>query len=141
AHAITDKGHLTPYLSALREQLLAQGLTVAKETLVVHNGRVRTGYRIGELLFGKANSSKRGAVIHVIGERPGTGHHNLSAYIIAPTAKAWKSSAEAYARGEMKGQVDHDTARLVSGISDTAFLPRKAAEQTAVYLKELRERP
>lgn len=139
ARAIMDEGHLAPYLTALRRQLAAQGVTVARENLVVKNGRVRTGYRIGELLFGEdSSSSNPRTVVHVIGERPGTGHHNFSSYIATATARGWRRSAAAYRRGEMEGQIDHDDTLLVSGISDTAMTPDTAARQTATYLGEQR---
>ena len=51
-YALTDAGHLAPYLDELRRGLLAGGFRPAPEHLVVTSGRVRAGYRIGEMLFG-----------------------------------------------------------------------------------------
>ena len=70
---------------------------------MVTNGRVRAGYRIGEMLFG-GRARRRAApagVVHVIGERPGNGHHTFSAYITAAPARVWARA----------GVVDHNTRR------------------------------
>jgi ethanolamine ammonia-lyase large subunit len=128
ARAITDAGHLAPYLETLREALHAAGLTVGQQHLVVTNGRVRAGYAIGHLLFAQAARSTPKAIVHIIGERPGTGHHNYSVYLAAPKPHVWAAK-----------QVDHDIVRVVSGISDTAMQPVAAAEMTAHLLKTLWE--
>ena len=63
----------------------------------------------------------------MIGERPGSGHHNFSAYITAPPIDLWAK----------EGVVDHDITRVVSGISDTALAPGLAAADTVQLLGEL----
>ena len=81
-YALTDDGHLSPYLAALRSFLETAGYTVAPEHIVVRNGRVRAGYRIGEMIFGTLGErDHRRTILHVIGERPGSGHHAFSVYI------------------------------------------------------------
>ena len=128
ARALMDEGHLLPFLRALRAELQRRGLRAARENLVVLGGRVRVGYRIGELLFadhGDRESHK--AVIHVIGERPGNGHRTFSAYIAAPRVAVWGR----------EGSVDHNLAKLVSGISDTSLLPEAAAVETVKLLLEI----
>ncbi len=130
ARALMDEGHLTPFLSALKSELKSRQLRVAQEQLLITNGRVRAGYQAGEVLFGKAkgeNSVK--GIIHIIGERPGSGHHNFSAYLTAAPVKTWAA----------KGMVDHNISRVVSGISDTALMPSLAAKQTAEIFMELFE--
>jgi ethanolamine ammonia-lyase large subunit len=87
--ALMDDGHLAPFLTTVRKELKNAGFKVAKENLVVTNGRVRAGYAIGDVLFGKADRNTPKAILHVIGERPGSGHHMFSCYISAPKAKAW----------------------------------------------------
>ncbi len=124
AKAIMDEGHLAPYLETLREELHAAGLTVGQQHLVMINGRVRAGYAIGDILFAQAPPSTPRAIVHVIGERPGTGHHNYSVYLAVPRAEVWAAK-----------QVDHDIVRVLSGISDTAMQPVAAAETTAQLLK------
>lgn len=130
ARALMDEGHLTPFLSALKAELKSRQLKVAEEPLLITNGRVRAGYQSGELLFGrtKAENSVKG-IIHIIGERPGSGHHNFSAYLTAAPVKTWAA----------KGTVDHNISRVVSGISDTALTPALAARQTADIFMELFE--
>lgn len=127
AHAIMDKGHLTPYLSALNKNLQKKNLKPASEILVIKGGRVRVGYRIGEILFGDLPDAKEHrAIIHIIGERPGTMHHTFSAYLTAPGAGVWK-----------KGGIDHDITRVVSGIADTALKPEIAARETVKIIDQL----
>ncbi|ETW98469.1 MAG: ethanolamine ammonia lyase large subunit [Candidatus Entotheonella gemina] len=124
AKAIMDEGHLAPYVETLREELHAAGLTAGQQHLVMTHGRVRAGYAIGDILFAQAPPSTPKAIIHVIGERPGTGHHNFSVYLAAPKAHVWAAK-----------QVDHDIVRVLSGISDTAMPPAAAAEMTVHLLK------
>lgn len=140
AFAIMDEGHLAPYLVALREQLKRKNYTVAPELLVVHGGRVRAGYRIGESLFGESASppaplpragegsnTARHGIIHIIGERPGSMHHTFSAYITALPASAWS----------VPGRTDHNHTRVVSGIADTALHPTAAAEASVKIIEEM----
>ncbi|MRR14953.1 MAG: ethanolamine ammonia-lyase subunit EutB [Deltaproteobacteria bacterium] len=127
AYAIMDKGHLAPYLSALTKNLHRKNLTVMPEILVIQGGRVRAGYRIGEILFGDApDSPQHKAIIHIIGERPGTMHHTFSAYITAPSAGIWTRAG-----------IDHNITRVVSGIADTALPPPLAAQETVRIIADL----
>lgn len=124
--AIMDKDHLSPYLEILKKELEGAGYTVGEKNIVVKSGRVRAGYAIGSVLFEKSDPNRPKAVLHVIGERPGSGHHNYSVYIAAPKAKIWTE----------KG-VDHDIVRVVSGISDTAYKPADAAKETVAIVREM----
>jgi hypothetical protein len=64
ANAITDPGHVDAYLPALRQALQQAGLKVAPETIVCTSGRVRAGYRAGEVLFGaRGNKSEKCALL------------------------------------------------------------------------------
>jgi len=125
AYALTDAGHLPPYLDELRRRLAAAGFRVAPEHLVVTNGRVRAGYRIGEALFAGLAPAAPAAVVHVIGERPGNGHHTFSSYVTRVPARVWARP----------GVVDHNHTRLISNIADTALDPVLAAQQTVALLK------
>ena len=119
-----DPGHLAPFLKQLRAELLQQDYLPAPEHLVITSGRVRAGYRIGEVLFGDLPGSR--TILHVIGERPGTGHHTFSIYITSATGKTW---------GE-PNKVDHNITKVVSGVATTAVLPRDAAIDTVRLLKQ-----
>ena len=100
ALALTDDGHLAPYLDGAAPRLCSPaGLRPAPEHVVVTNGRVRAGYRIGEMLFGGARAGgRRRRSVHVIGERPGNGHHTFSAYVTRLPARMWATP----------GVVDHN---------------------------------
>jgi len=125
AYALTDAGHLAPYLDELRRGLLAGGFRPAPEHLVVTSGRVRAGYRIGEVLFGGLEPEAPAALVHVIGERPGNGHHTFSSYVTKLPARVWGRP----------GIVDHNHTRVISNIADTALDPVLAARQTVALLK------
>jgi ethanolamine ammonia-lyase large subunit len=128
AYSITDKGNLAPYLEALRKELAKVGLPAAPELLIVGNGRVRAGYRIGEALYGgAADRSLHRGIVHVIGERPGSMHHTFSAYITAPQIEVWSKT----------GQADHNITRVVSGIAATALDPKTAAAASAKIVRGL----
>lgn len=126
--ALMDEGHLDPYLNTLRTELANAGFSVNRGHLVITYGRVRAGYACGEHLFGRNfESDQKFGIIHVIGERPGSGHHSFSAYLTAAKSDKWG----------IPGSVDHDITRVVSGISDTSLLPEQAAQETVAILKEL----
>jgi len=124
-YSLTDEGHLAPYLTALRARLEAAGHKVAPEHIVVRNGRVRAGYRIGEMLFGNLQETDHGhAILHLIGERPGSGHHAFSVYMTRSPVGTWARA----------GVTDHNITKVVSGIADTALDPVTAAADTVRVL-------
>jgi ethanolamine ammonia-lyase large subunit len=125
ALSLTDEGHIEPYLDTVREKLKAGGFKLAPQVIVVRNGRVRAGYRIGEALFGKI-AERRSArhLVHLIGERPGSGHHAYSVYLTSIPVQAWAET----------GRVDHNLTRVISGIADTSYHPTLAADETVRLL-------
>jgi len=125
ARAIMDEGHLQPFLNGIRHELTQKGYTISNKNIVITFGRVRTGYQCGEVLFGGAGGKK--GIIHIIGERPGSGHHNFSAYLTVAPASAWA----------LKGTIDHNISRVVSGISDTALQPEQAAKETSAIMDRM----
>jgi ethanolamine ammonia-lyase large subunit len=125
ALALTDTGHLAPYLDALHRRLAGAGFRVAPQHVLVTNGRVRAGYRIGEALFGGLPSAALAATVHVIGERPGNGHHTFSSYVTRVAARVWART----------GVVDHNHTKVISNIADTALDPVLAAQQTVTLLR------
>ena len=124
--SITDEGHLFPYISELKKQL-ANKLTISKNNIFIEHGRVRAGYRCGEHLFGDSLSTNEKCILHIIGERPGTMHHNYSVYITVAKGSDWF----------VEGEIDHDVTRVISGISDTALHPKDAAQETIRILSDL----
>ncbi|APG28415.1 ethanolamine ammonia-lyase [Syntrophotalea acetylenivorans] len=125
--AIMDEGHLMPFIQELRAELQKAGMTSSKEYVVVTNGRVRAGYKCGEVLYNKSAEKAPKAIIHIIGERPGSGHHAFSAYITRVAPATWQKA----------GAVDHDVTKVISGISDTGLPPAKAAQETVKLLKAM----
>ena len=128
ALSITDHNQLDPFLLALRQALDAESFRTAPETLVVTSGRVRAGYRIGEALFADLPGPR--GIVHVIGERPGSGHRTFSAYLTMPAGSVWATP----------NKVDHNLTRVVAGIANTAYAPRDAAAEVARLLVTLRDR-
>lgn len=126
ANAIMDEGHLLPYLNELEKQCKKAGMTLSDKNIVVTGGRVRAAYKAGEILFAKAGRTPK-AIVHIIGERPGSGHHAFSAYLVKVKPNVWAKA----------GSVDHDQVKLLSGISDTGLLPDEAARQTVKLLKTM----
>jgi ethanolamine ammonia-lyase large subunit len=125
AIALTEDDQLTQLLGGLKTELTQADYQLAPETLVVTAGRVRAGYRIGEVLFG--GRQKPGILLHIIGERPGTGHHTLSIYMTVASGKTWGR----------QGAVDHNITRVVSGIASTALKPTLAAGDAVRILKTM----
>ena len=130
--SIIDEGHLLPYVQELNSLLIANyslsnEYSVSKDPLFIQHGRVRAGYRCGELLFGDSASKQKRCILHIIGERPGTMHHNYSVYISIASAADWN----------VEGKIDHDITRVISGISDTALHPKDAAKETLRILSDL----
>ncbi len=132
ALALTDEGHLSPYLESVRAEFTDAGFKTAPEHILVRGGRVRIGYRIGEILFGALpNDNSHRVMLHVIGERPGSGHHAFSVYIAAPRVATWAKA----------GATDHNVARVVSGIADTGRHPADAASDTFRIVQRLVQTP
>lgn len=109
ALALMDPGHLLPLIDNLRSGCQQHGWQVADEVLVITSGRVRAGYQIGQRLFGGLTGER--TLLHIIGERPGSGHHTMSVYITRAPGAKWATG------------VDHDITRVVSGIATTALQP------------------
>jgi ethanolamine ammonia-lyase large subunit len=72
ANAVNEQ--LRGVLPAMRHALTGHGHQVGERDVVVRNGRVRVGYEIG----GHTGAE---VIVHLIGERPGTGLNTLSAYV------------------------------------------------------------
>ncbi|MFS8065281.1 MAG: ethanolamine ammonia-lyase light chain EutC, partial [Byssovorax sp.] len=72
-----------------------------------------------------ADKAARKAMLHIIGERPGSEHHSFSVYLSAPTVEVWSQA----------GALDHNVSKVVANIADTALAPEIAADQTVTILQ------
>ena len=112
--------HLLP---ALKNHLKVVGISFGRD-IYVHNGRVRVGYHIGGILGIQV-------VIHLIGERPGTGTNNLSAYI------TYGHTPEGGSRWE---NIEHaQTTALCSINRRIGVKPAEAAHRIAKLVKLMME--
>ena len=109
----------------LRNELAKDGKKLAPEVLVIRSGRVRAGYRIGERMF--RSREGRMQILHIVGERPGSGHRTLSIYITSALGEDWS----------VESRVDHNITRVVSGIAHTALEPSLGAQAAARILRTL----
>ena len=129
ALSVTDGDQLIRLLNRLRRELSGAGFRPSEVNLVVDAGRVRAGYRIGETLFGGRKGEC--SLLHIIGERPGSGHHTLSIYMTMAHGKTWG----------IPNTVDHNITKVVSGIAATALVPEFGAVEAVRILKKMRQQP
>jgi ethanolamine ammonia-lyase small subunit len=114
ADAINEQ--LRALLPPVRRMLSAQGRLVSDVDVIVQNGRVRAGYEIGGL-------ASADVLVHVIGERPGTGINTLSAYLTYghDAAGQWRWSRD----------LDHSATTAICGIHPNGKPPEQAATEIA----------
>jgi ethanolamine ammonia-lyase small subunit len=124
ANAVNDQ--LRAVLVPLRRLFAEAGVVVGGTDVIVHNGRVRVGYEIGGLVDAEV-------VVHLVGERPGTGLNTLSAYLTygrdASGATRWQRS------------LDHSATTAICGIHPRGKPPEHAAKEiarTVVRMLEVR---
>ena len=103
-------------LPMLRRFLNDSGCPAGPIDIVVQNGRVRVGYEIGGLVNAEV-------IVHLLGERPGTGLNTLSAYITygRDNAGAWRWSRA----------LDHSATTAICGIHAKGKPPHVAAMDIA----------
>ena len=103
-------------LPMLRRLLIDGGSPAGAIDIVVQNGRVRVGYEIGGLIGAEI-------VVHLLGERPGTGLNTISAYITygRDDAGAWRWSRS----------LDHSATTAICGIHAKGKPPHVAATEIA----------
>ncbi|HEX8283457.1 MAG TPA: ethanolamine ammonia-lyase subunit EutB [Pyrinomonadaceae bacterium] len=106
--------NLRAVLPRLRRGLGEAGLHVGGADVVVSNGRVRAGYHVGEL-------TGVDAVVHLIGERPGTGLNTLSAYVTY--------GRDAAGRPLWSPSLDHSRTTAVCGVHPKGKRPDAAADE------------
>jgi ethanolamine ammonia-lyase large subunit len=103
-------------LPMLRRLLIDNASPAGAIDVVVQNGRVRVGYEIGGLVGAEV-------VVHLLGERPGTGLNTLSAYLTygRDDAGAWRWSRAP----------DHSATTAICGIHGKGKPPHVAATEIA----------
>jgi ethanolamine ammonia-lyase large subunit len=122
ANALNE--NLRAVLPPLRHQLVGAGLHVGDVDVVIQNGRVRAGYHVGVLVDADA-------LVHFIGERPGTGLDTLSAYLTFGRDPAGRSRWSA--------DLDHAATTAVCGIHRQGKTPSQAVEEVARLLRRMLE--
>jgi len=124
ANAINENLRLV--LPGVRRELLAAGHHISKTDIIIQNGRVRAGYHVGSVLEAEM-------IIHLIGERPGTGLNTLSAYLtygLDHTGQSrWGSRVAA--------GFDHSWTTAVCGIHHRGKPPESAVEEIARLVKQM----
>ncbi|MGH9346695.1 MAG: ethanolamine ammonia-lyase subunit EutB [Vicinamibacterales bacterium] len=103
-------------LPPLRRALGEAGRHLGAIDVIVQNGRVRAGYEIGGLV-GAA------VIVHVIGERPGTGLNTVSAYL------TYGNDAAGVSR--WRRDLDHSCTTAICGIHPRGLPPADAAQAIA----------
>jgi ethanolamine ammonia-lyase large subunit len=117
---------LRDLLPSLHRRLAAAGHHVSDTDIVVDNGRVRAGYEVGGLVGAEV-------VVHLIGERPGTGLDTVSAYITY--------GRDAHGRFRWSRALDHSSTTAICGVHPRAKPADVAvAEIEKVVTRALTER-
>jgi len=114
ANAVNE--HVRALVPPLRQQLASEECRVRENAVVIENGRVRAGYHVGEI-------SRAEVVVHLIGERPGTGLNTLSAYITY--------GRDAAGRFRWASSLDHACTTAICGIHPSGRTPDTAAAEIA----------
>jgi ethanolamine ammonia-lyase large subunit len=122
ANALNE--NLRAVLPPLRRELTAAGLHVGDVDVVIQNGRVRAGYHVGALVDADA-------VVHFIGERPGTGLDTLSAYLTYGRDPAGRS--------RWSPDLDHAETTAVCGVHREGKSPSEAVDEVARLLRRILE--
>lgn len=120
ADAINEQ--LRVLLPAVRHGLARAGRHVGETDIVLENGRVRAAYEIGGLVAAEA-------VVHIIGERPGTGINTLSAYLTYGRDPAGQPR---WSRG-----LDHAATTAICGIHPRGKPPEDAALEIARTIERM----
>lgn len=108
--------HLRALLPALRQRLAQGGFPIGETDVVVENGRVRAGYHVGALVDATA-------IVHFIGERPGTGLNTVSAYLTY--------GRDAVGGSHWSPNLDHSWTTAVCGIHRRGKPPDVAVDEIA----------
>ena len=123
AHAINE--HARVLLPALRRRLSGLPCHVGDTDVIIENGRVRVGYQVGELVDPTV-------VVHLIGERPGTGISTMSAYLTY--------GRDADGRSRWTRALDHSATTAICGIHPRGTPPDAAADAIVRTIAQMLQR-
>lgn len=123
ANALNE--NLRDVLPGLRQGFIEAGIRCGKMDIFITNGRVRAGYDVGRIL-------EVPVVVHLIGERPGTGLDTLSAYITYGYDKQGKA--------RFHSDMDHSLTTAVCGIHKRGKHPDTATEEIINLVKLMLEK-
>jgi ethanolamine ammonia-lyase large subunit len=112
ANAVNE--NLRALLPGLRRGLSEAGHHVGGVDIFVQNGRVRVGYHVGALL-------SVDVVVHLIGERPGSGLNTLSAYLTY--------GRDPDGRLRWRPDMDHACTTAICGIHPQGKRPEEAVDE------------
>ncbi len=123
ANAINE--NVREVLPPLRRRLVLAGHHLGDRDIVIENGRVRAGYHVGTLLGVDV-------IIHLIGERPGTGLNAFSAYLTYGRDKA----------GNLRWSpgLDHSHTTAICGIHRQGKPPEAAVEEITLCIRRMVEK-
>jgi ethanolamine ammonia-lyase large subunit len=114
ANAINEQAR--SLLPAVRRMLGDAGCAPGAADVVVENGRVRAGYHVGAIV-------EPALIVHLIGERPGTGLNTVSAYLTF--------GRDETGRTRWDPALDHSCTTAVCGIHPRGKPPDLAAAEIA----------
>ena len=109
----------------LRRALEERGCAVGSPAVVVRDGRVRAGYEIGGLTGATL-------LVHLIGERPGTGLNTVSAYLTY--------GRDAHGALRWSRDLDHSATTAVCGIHPRGKPPAAAVAEIATLVRRMLDR-
>ena len=116
--------NLRAVLPRLRRELIEAGCHLGEVDVVVQNGRVRAGYHVGLLL-------DIDVIVHLIGERPGTGLNTLSAYLTY--------GRDIHGHSRWTPSLDHASTTAICGIHARGKPPEVATPEIARYVTRMIE--
>jgi ethanolamine ammonia-lyase small subunit len=112
ANAVNENLRLV--LPIMKQQLSQDGHLVGETDIVIENSRVRAGYHVGFLLGVDL-------IVHLIGERPGTGIDTMSAYLTF--------GRDLGGRSRWSTGLDHSWTTAVCGINRRGKQPEVAVAE------------
>lgn len=116
--------HLRALIPALRYLLVQAHIRLSDVDVIIQNGRVRAGYHAGALIDTMA-------LVHFIGERPGTGLNTVSAYLTYGLDTAGHS--------RWSPHLDHSCTTAVCGIHHRGTPPAVAVSEIARTVNRMLE--